>query len=154
LAVLLAVLAGLLVWRRYRRSKATAADNEEAVVPSDGEGTPPKETPASLVPDASQGTNIAVPQEQDAAAITNQLRILQDQVQQLIQDRAEGSSTAGSDTASVTRSLSTMKRDQTRVVREHQLGHVVTDSLVHTDSGLRLTAGRVVDELPPTYVAD
>ncbi|KAJ7730207.1 hypothetical protein B0H14DRAFT_3158900 [Mycena olivaceomarginata] len=108
MAVLQAVLAGLLQSNScgQRRGSSTIGWRRY----------PPRETPASLVPDASQGTNIAVPQEQDAAAITNQLRILQDQIQQLIQDRAEGSSTAGSDTASVTRSLSTMKRDQTRVV--------------------------------------
>ncbi|KAJ7658267.1 hypothetical protein DFH06DRAFT_1196487 [Mycena polygramma] len=52
--------------------------------------------------------------------------------------------------SSATRSLSTMKRDQTRVL--HATNSMATDSLVHTDGGLRLTAGSAMDEAPPEYV--
>ncbi|KAJ7635735.1 hypothetical protein DFH06DRAFT_1336380 [Mycena polygramma] len=87
-----------------------------------------------------------------------QFRILQQQVQRLEQ-RVEGSGSASSDTTSLGRSLSTMKREQTRALQDSGQGRHITDTLVHTDSGLRLTAGRgadegVVHELPPTYVAD
>ncbi|KAJ6451867.1 hypothetical protein C8R47DRAFT_290859 [Mycena vitilis] len=91
-------------------------------------------------------------QEEIAA---ERFHVLQQQVQRLEQ-RVEGSSSAGSDTASLGRSLSGMKREQTRALQGS--GRTITDNLVYTDSGLRLTAGRaeerVVEELPPTYVAD
>ncbi|KAJ6467103.1 hypothetical protein C8R47DRAFT_1153147 [Mycena vitilis] len=51
--------------------------------------------------------------------------------------------------SSATRSLSTMKRDQTGVLRA--TNSTATDSLVHTDGGLRLTAGSAMDEAPPEY---
>ncbi|KAJ7115409.1 hypothetical protein C8R44DRAFT_880708 [Mycena epipterygia] len=79
--------------------------------------------------------------------------------------RPDAQSSVASDntSTSVSRSIFTMKRDQTRIVREHQYrysgyGHAtVRDSLVHTDSGLRLTAQTVADEdggVPPTYVTE
>ncbi|KAJ6522218.1 hypothetical protein DFH09DRAFT_1330697 [Mycena vulgaris] len=68
---------------------------------------------------------------------------------------SEETSAAGSETASFAGcSLSKMKREQVRVVRETQAGYETADAFVHTDGGLQLTAGRVVDDLPPTYVAD
>ncbi|KAJ6583256.1 hypothetical protein B0H10DRAFT_1962253 [Mycena sp. CBHHK59/15] len=36
-------------------------------------------------------------------------------------------------------------------VSAHRDRYSAVDALVHTDSGLRLTAGRVADEVPPTY---
>ncbi|KAJ6451858.1 hypothetical protein C8R47DRAFT_1229647 [Mycena vitilis] len=96
------------------------------------------------------------PAVQDATA-AGRFHALQQQIRRLEQ-RVEGSSSTGSDTASLGRSLSTMKREQTRALQEQGPGRTVTETLVHTDSGLRLTTGReeeeVVDELPPTYVAD
>jgi hypothetical protein len=74
--------------------------------------------------------------------------MLREHVQQL--EQRVGSS-AGD--PAVRRSLSTMKREQTRVVRENEESYRGVDSLVHTDSGLRLTPGRV-NELPPNYAAD
>lgn len=51
--------------------------------------------------------------------------------------------------------LSTMKRDQMRTVGEHTLpGGRARDVLVHTDSGMRLGPGPVVEELPPVYAED
>ncbi|KAJ7662762.1 hypothetical protein DFH06DRAFT_357736 [Mycena polygramma] len=90
-----------------------------------------------------------------SVATQEEFRLLREQLEQLRQ-RMDGSSavTTGSETASLERSLSTMKREQTRALQSQGQGGNVTDTLVHTDSGLRLTAGRAVNELPPSYVAD
>ncbi|KAJ6473404.1 hypothetical protein C8R47DRAFT_1295073 [Mycena vitilis] len=91
-----------------------------------------------------------------SVAAQDEVRILREQLEQSKQRVDGGSATAmGQKNASLGRSLSTMKREQTRVLQP-QLGpgNYVTDTLFHTDSGLRLTAGRAVDELPPSYVAD
>ncbi|KAJ7133925.1 hypothetical protein C8R43DRAFT_1133163 [Mycena crocata] len=82
------------------------------------------------------------------------IQLLAEQVRRLT-EHAEANSAVGSDAASVAmgRSLSTMKREQNRPVQQGQRGPFAADALIHTDSDLRLTAGRVVDELPPTYVA-
>ncbi|KAJ7921898.1 hypothetical protein B0H13DRAFT_1866320 [Mycena leptocephala] len=83
-------------------------------------------------------------------------------VERLAMDRPDARSSVASDTTATSRavygparSISTLKRDQTRAVRDHQYGYSgssVRDSLVHTESGLRLTA-EAVDEVPPTYEA-
>ncbi|KAJ7662752.1 hypothetical protein DFH06DRAFT_1471510 [Mycena polygramma] len=90
-----------------------------------------------------------------SGAIQDDVRVLREELQQLRQ-QVQGSSTPGdSEAASLGRSISTMKREQTRALQQQGPGSNVTDSLVHTDSGLRLTASRrEVDELPPSYVAD
>ncbi|KAJ7187394.1 hypothetical protein C8R46DRAFT_1342498 [Mycena filopes] len=150
------ILAFLVGWILSRRKKHT-----------NGPTTPAMQESASLQdhPLLTQSPSVAIltatktePPSQDAVS-AEQFRLLQEQVRQLSQQRAgsstAGTSVAGSDTASLGRSLSTMKREQTRALVEHgERGEGVTDTLVHTDSGLRLTAGRTVDELPPTYVAD
>ncbi|KAJ6451868.1 hypothetical protein C8R47DRAFT_1329606 [Mycena vitilis] len=50
------------------------------------------------------------------------------------------------------------ERYQTRALQGSGRTIAITDTLIHTDSGLRLTAGRAeergVEELPPMYVAD
>jgi hypothetical protein len=74
----------------------------------------------------------------------------------LVSTSMEGSSAETWESASRARSLSMMKRDQIRALQDDErgVGVGVSDTLVHTDSGLRLTAGRVVDEVPPSYVVD
>ncbi|KAJ7757333.1 hypothetical protein DFH07DRAFT_772816 [Mycena maculata] len=100
--------------------------------------------------DAAQSTDVPAPSDPAAVALPQELRTLTEGFERYRQ-HAEGSSTTRSETASVRRSLSVMKRDQTLAVLNHQEGY----ALVHTDSGLRLSAGRpVVDELPPTYTED
>ncbi|KAJ7620912.1 hypothetical protein DFH06DRAFT_1305929 [Mycena polygramma] len=88
----------------------------------------------------------------DDIGLAEQVRLLKHELRELRQ-RVDGGSTTSSETASLGRSLSTMKREQTQALQQHGRGSHVTDALVHTDSGLRLTAGRA-EELPPTYVAD
>ncbi|KAJ7618203.1 hypothetical protein DFH06DRAFT_100050 [Mycena polygramma] len=136
------LLLGLIIVRRARRNNGRGPD------------TPAMEESGPASTDAFFTATTRGPEPLSA----EQFRILQQQVQRLEQ-RVEGSVSAGSETTSLGRSLSTMKREQTRALQEHGQGMHITDTLVHTDSGLRLTAGRgadegVVDELPPTYVAD
>ncbi|KAJ7271274.1 hypothetical protein C8J57DRAFT_1508227 [Mycena rebaudengoi] len=98
-------------------------------------------------------------QETDPPTLVEQVRLLHEQVQRLGVERdnaASGSSSSGGGGSSIGRSLSTMKSEQTRALRSHSgYANGASDSLTHTDSGLRLTAGRTVDEAPPpTYQAD
>jgi hypothetical protein len=62
------------------------------------------------------------------------------------------SSTASGDLSTVSRSLSTMKRDQSRALRA--TNPTATNTIVHTDSGVRLTAGPAQEEIPPQYAPD
>ncbi|KAJ7187385.1 hypothetical protein C8R46DRAFT_1207333 [Mycena filopes] len=149
-ALILAFLVGWMLSRRAKRRRGpTTPAMEESASPQDHSPLTRSSSVAILTKND--------PPSQDAVA--ERFRLLEEQIRQLSQQRA-GSSTAGSsvarsDTASLGRSLSTMKREQTRALVEHgERGDGVTDTLVHTDSGLRLTAGRTADELPPTYVAD
>ncbi|KAJ7662724.1 hypothetical protein DFH06DRAFT_1396873 [Mycena polygramma] len=89
------------------------------------------------------------PRTDEVTALREELQLLRQQVQ-----GGNSSTAVETENDSLGRSLSTMKREQTRALQEHGRGGDVTDMLVHTDSGLRLTAGRAVDELPPTYAAD
>ncbi|KAJ7187386.1 hypothetical protein C8R46DRAFT_1184986 [Mycena filopes] len=152
-ALILALVVGWMLSRRAKHAKErTTPAMEESASPPDNPLL--TQSPAVTVPT----TRKSEPASQDAVS-AEQFRLLQEEVRQLRQQRAgsstAGSSIAGSDTASLGRSLSIMKREQTRALVEHgERGDGVTDTLVHTDSGLRLTAGRTVDELPPTYVAD
>ncbi|KAJ7156518.1 hypothetical protein C8R43DRAFT_1183883 [Mycena crocata] len=126
-----------------------------------GKGTQPGSIEKALPP-ALNSQHGATPEENTFSAdeiptAATRLEILKEEVRRL-EEQAGGSSTAGSDTmstasVSVGRSLSTMKRHQTRALQNHQYGYA-RDSLVHTDSGLRLSAATDVDELPPTYLAD
>ncbi|KAJ7938869.1 hypothetical protein B0H13DRAFT_2301075 [Mycena leptocephala] len=145
-ALLLVFFVGLMFESGSPSSNALII-SKEAVTPAP-DAMPPAQPP--------QVNSAAPPSEQDNAGVTaEQFRILQEELQQLRQ-RIEGSSTTVSATRSESpgRSLSTMKREQTRALVEHARGSGVTDTLVHTNSGLRLTAGRVADDPPPTYVAD
>ncbi|KAJ6467078.1 hypothetical protein C8R47DRAFT_33368 [Mycena vitilis] len=86
------------------------------------------------------------------ADLAAEMRLVRTQMERLAaQQRAiEG----GADSVSVARSLSTMKHEQTRVLRE--MSPTATNSVEHTDSGLRLTAGSVYhdDGSPPEYVPE
>ncbi|KAJ7757353.1 hypothetical protein DFH07DRAFT_1025394 [Mycena maculata] len=98
--------------------------------------------------DAAPPGDILSPSVLDTVALAQELRTLKEEFNQFRQN-AEGSSTAISETTSATRSLSTMKRDQTRALQDHGEGYSAADAPVHTDSGLRLMVGRrAVDELP------
>ncbi|KAJ7635545.1 hypothetical protein DFH06DRAFT_1303059 [Mycena polygramma] len=107
-------------------------------------------------PELQRADDMVTPSESDDAGVAEQVRVMKAQLERLEQ-RVEGSGSAGSQTTSVGRPFSTMKREQTRVLQEHGLGTGVVDSLVHTEGGLRLTAERSArpgDELPPSYDAD
>ncbi|KAJ6548204.1 hypothetical protein DFH09DRAFT_1367035 [Mycena vulgaris] len=149
LSALVAVVFGLFLCRRAQHRKAgTGAGAEESRSAPflEAEELPPW-TPVTTSP---VGDPLSAESDE---AIAERLRVLREQVR-LLEQRAEGSSTAGTEAVSLGRSLSTMKREQMRVVQDHQAGYGGADSLVHTDSGLRLTAGREINEVPPSYVAD
>ncbi|KAJ6577944.1 hypothetical protein B0H19DRAFT_1337789 [Mycena capillaripes] len=48
--------------------------------------------------------------------------------------------------------LAAMKREQIQAVRDHAPAVLPKDLLLHTDSGIRLTPARQVEELPPQYI--
>ncbi|KAJ7662835.1 hypothetical protein DFH06DRAFT_1325183 [Mycena polygramma] len=141
-AAVLALLSIFLLWRSAPHRRRARAERRDAK--PDGVAAPAFRSPD--FPD------FGPPEEQDATTLAAQVRRLQEQVKRLESERSEGGgSTVGSDTASVARSMSTMKRDQMWSI--HQSRYTESDELSHTDSGLRLTAGRTVHAPPPMYVA-
>ncbi|KAJ6577943.1 hypothetical protein B0H19DRAFT_1062508 [Mycena capillaripes] len=48
--------------------------------------------------------------------------------------------------------LAVMKREQMQAVRDHAPAVLPGDLLLHTDSGVRLTPARQLEELPPQYI--
>ncbi|KAJ6502930.1 hypothetical protein C8R47DRAFT_1316869 [Mycena vitilis] len=148
LALILACLVGFMLSRRAKHRVATPHMEESGSVP-------PSFVWKNFRATTDDSTSETMAEkEEDEAQAADRLRVLREEVQRL--EQQAGSSSAGLVTAppALGRSLSTMKREQTLALEEHERGAGVVDTLVHTDSGLRLTAGRVVDELPPTYVAD
>ncbi|KAJ7605708.1 hypothetical protein DFH06DRAFT_1252574 [Mycena polygramma] len=99
-----------------------------------------------------------VPPDKDAisndpvADLAAEMRLVRTQMERLAaqQQAIEG----GADSVSVARSLSTMKHEQTRVL--HEMSPTTTNSVEHTHSGLRLTAGSVYHDAgsPPEYVPE
>ncbi|KAJ7662774.1 hypothetical protein DFH06DRAFT_1396954 [Mycena polygramma] len=85
--------------------------------------------------------------------LAEQVRLLTDELLR-VRERGDASSTAASETASMGRSISTMKREQTQALQQHRRASNVPDSTVRTDRGVRLTVGRAEEDMPPNYVAD
>lgn len=171
-ALILALFVGFLFYHRARRTKADAPGMEEwgsmagLVIPrGDRDG---------LVGNGGiqnhRGSAGAAQLQQNQSGREVPLGQLTENVQRwerttngtrsdiasLVSTSMEGSSAETWESASRARSLSMMKRDQIRALQDDErgVGVGVSDTLVHTDSGLRLTAGRVVDEVPPSYVVD
>ncbi|KAJ7608956.1 hypothetical protein DFH06DRAFT_1346636 [Mycena polygramma] len=100
-----------------------------------------------------------VPPDKDAvsndpvADLAAEMRLVRTQMERLAAQQALQGGADGTE-ISVTRSLSTMKHEQTRVLRE--MSTTATNSVEHTESGLRLTAGSVYhdDGSPPGYVPE
>ncbi|KAJ7662714.1 hypothetical protein DFH06DRAFT_357154 [Mycena polygramma] len=107
------------------------------------------------IPGAEGRRTGTIPSEQEDVGLAEQMRLLKEEVQQLRQQvRGNSSTPADSSTPPLGRSLSTMKREQTRALQQQGRGSTdVTDTLMYTESGVRLTAGRAEDDLPPSYVA-
>jgi hypothetical protein len=95
----------------------------------------------------------------DTRVLEEQVRGLQEQVERMEAARSDGGDSLPSGSAAergdVARSLSGMKRDQTRALQEGELGNHsrVRDVLVHTHTGLNLTAGDP-SAPPPTYESE
>ncbi|KAJ6598637.1 hypothetical protein B0H10DRAFT_2085710 [Mycena sp. CBHHK59/15] len=95
----------------------------------------------------------------ETTALAAEIRMVRSQVERLEvrqsavrHDSVGGSSLMSDVGGSLPRSLSTMKRDQSRVLRDTY--STATNSMVHTDSGLRLAAGTLGEEVPPEYAPD
>ncbi|KAJ7764028.1 hypothetical protein DFH07DRAFT_956300 [Mycena maculata] len=119
-------------WHARRQHREVSLDLEEM--------TPAAPTEAAMEelshPDTSQPSYFPTTSDPVPIGLAQKLRTLKEEFNQFRQN-TEGSSTAISEITSVTH------------------GYGGADALVHTNSGLRLTAGqRVVDELPPTYMED
>jgi hypothetical protein len=147
--LVLAVIA--LFWSRTRARKM-----DREVEPKTIPVAAPRSRPEAMT---SPNTLASAQSPPDATEIpprelAEQVRVLQAEMQRLSARRADDRSSLASDSASVARSLSTMKSDQTRVVQSTQRGYAggVRGAVIHTDSGMRLSAARlssVVDEFPP-----
>ncbi|KAJ7187399.1 hypothetical protein C8R46DRAFT_1059648 [Mycena filopes] len=152
IALILALAGGCMLSRQAKRGGGQTPQMMEESAPRQND---PLLTRSPSVPVIAV-TNTG-PAWQDPMA-AERLRLLEEEVHQMRQSRAGSSNARSSVTdsdASLGRSLSTMKREQTRALAVHgEGGESVRDTLLHTDSGLRLSAGRMVDELPPTYIAD
>ncbi|KAJ7479850.1 hypothetical protein FB451DRAFT_1556663 [Mycena latifolia] len=84
----------------------------------------------------------------DNPALAEQIRELQAHTAELqVAVRAQRS-------PSVSTRLAAMKSEQSRAVQENAPAVPAADLLQHTDSGLRLTPARNVEELPPEYAAE
>ncbi|KAJ7643172.1 hypothetical protein DFH06DRAFT_1333953 [Mycena polygramma] len=152
LAGLLAVLGVVWLSRRRLRSR----DVEDGVPPAMEELAPPRGGPtaAGAAPQRESALPVDADGDEAAAILAAKVLALEAEVQQMKSEREEGSSSvANTDVSAPTRSLSTMKRVQAHTVRNYEDGYTGADAVVHTDSGVRLTAARV-DELPPTYAPE
>ncbi|KAJ7479872.1 hypothetical protein FB451DRAFT_1449302 [Mycena latifolia] len=152
-----AIVASLLIARSTNRlasgqvpgsrRKAAQASDVEAALNAASSGPATGIAGPSLKED-----NPHPPAERDPSLLAEQVRVLQ------ASSAATASSTASGGPPetgpSLTRSLSTMKREQTQAVQGYE--PAARDLLVHTDSGLRLEPGRAgeTEELPPTYVEE
>ncbi|KAJ6498398.1 hypothetical protein C8R47DRAFT_1212095 [Mycena vitilis] len=152
-------LAGLLaiigvVWLSRRRQRPQ--DPEDGVPPAMEELAQPRGGPTSggAAPQRESALPVGADGDEAAAILAAKVIALEAEVQQMKSEREEGSSSvANTDVTAPTRSLSTMKRVQAHTVRNYEDGYTGADAVVHTDSGVRLTAARA-DELPPTYAPE
>jgi hypothetical protein len=100
---------------RHRQGSASSSIEEAPLPPLGGAVKEMVEAPYGHPTRPSDDAGTA---PGDAAALAAEVRALKAQVQRL-EARAEGS-TVGSETASIPRSLSTMKREQTHAVRDSE----------------------------------
>ncbi|KAJ7092871.1 hypothetical protein B0H15DRAFT_972491 [Mycena belliarum] len=135
--MILAVILGLILWRHGRRRNEPRSLNMV-----EASYQPPVMSAANQPAPEAPDVGVAVP---GVVQLADEMRMLREKVQRL----GEGSS-AGSETASISPAFSSMKRQQMAVVGDLADGDQ-GEALVHTDSGLR---GRIVQELPPTYVPE
>ncbi|KAJ7836021.1 hypothetical protein B0H13DRAFT_2423529 [Mycena leptocephala] len=142
ISVMIAVAIYLCL--RARKLAARAGDGHSSQPPPHATGTIPSPTATELVAE---------------------MRMMRSQVERLAADQRalqRGSTTStfselespttSRDFLTVSRSVSMMKRDQSRALRATNA--TATNSIVHTDGGLRLTAGTAPDEIPPQYVPE
>ncbi|KAJ7511915.1 hypothetical protein B0H11DRAFT_2268876 [Mycena galericulata] len=173
-AALLFLLTALYLFRRRRKSISisnsnsssssdAAADTMPMIVKQPIDAFPAARR--SYLSSSSPPYAYAESPRASESGVVDEIRSLRAQVSRLEERVAVtgegGTGSVGSTSVPVRRSLSSMKRDQTRALLEDQDFYEGWDSLVHTDSGIRLSAGRPravgvldVEELPPTYMAE
>ncbi|KAJ7509230.1 hypothetical protein B0H11DRAFT_2216927 [Mycena galericulata] len=172
-AALLFLLTALYLYRRRRKSisKSNPSSSSDAT----GDTMPMLvKHPVDAFPavrrsylSSSSSPSYADSARASESGVVDEIRSLRAQVSRLEERVAvtgEGDSVGmerSSAAVPVRRSVSSMKRDQTRALLEDQDFYEGRDSLVDTDSGIRLFAGRTravgvvdVEELPPTYMAE
>ncbi|KAJ6473398.1 hypothetical protein C8R47DRAFT_1295070 [Mycena vitilis] len=180
-ALIVLVLGGLTLARRAKYGKGRYTSAVERSGPRD---TDPVDTSKESWPQAVEvlsGTTHTSSNAQENLRLGEQVRLLTDEILRLkeradesgtenlrlgeqvrlltdellrVRERGDASSTAASETASMGRSVSTMKREQTHALQQHRRGSNLTESTARTDRGVRSTAGRAEEEMPPNYVAD
>ncbi|KAJ7894377.1 hypothetical protein B0H13DRAFT_2276471 [Mycena leptocephala] len=110
---------------------------------------------------SGRGGNVgSIQAERDPSLLAEQVKVLKAQLQTALRaqgnaaDSAARTTSTATDAAapgpSVTRSISTTKREQTGALTVRNYEPVPL--LVHTDSGIRLEPVQAVEELPPMYV--
>ncbi|KAJ7249673.1 hypothetical protein C8J57DRAFT_1475186 [Mycena rebaudengoi] len=144
----LSLAVGIFLYRRSRRWN----ERKPIVIPAREKGSPKSNLTAPMTQHPPQ---LRIDME-PAPPLEEEVRLLREKVQRLEANTAAVSDSAAG--SSVTRSLSTMKTEQTRALHEgHRVYRDVSevrDSLVETDSGLRLMADVVGNPPPPLYQAD
>ncbi|KAJ6580974.1 hypothetical protein B0H19DRAFT_1060662 [Mycena capillaripes] len=159
LSLAVSLLAFYVLRRRARRT--SAPDEEMSPGPrSEEKGTQivsVSDRPATRTGSAATGSAGIVQAERNPSVLEEQIRVLKGQLQAALQAHDDAThavtetESSISDASPLTRSFSTMKREQTFAVQDNQAA--ARDLLVHTDSGLRLESARSLEELPPVYVA-
>ncbi|KAJ7847261.1 hypothetical protein B0H14DRAFT_2583714 [Mycena olivaceomarginata] len=131
IAAIAAFLSILFLCRRARHRKTLNGAGEEDERPGASHPpTLPKETPdttTALMAERQGCSPAAMAPEQDSVGIAEQLRALREEVQ-LLKQHAEGNTARSETNVSVGRSLSTMKREQTRVV-QNQAGYSLSSKV-------------------------
>ncbi|KAJ7107581.1 hypothetical protein C8R44DRAFT_858029 [Mycena epipterygia] len=103
-----AAFLGLLLWRRSQRRKNGSAFVMEQRAETRQNAMPPRLVP---LPARARANDLAVPEDKNTPEVAAKLRILKEQVQRL-ECRVEGSgnSSAGFDTASMSRGTTSLRR--------------------------------------------
>ncbi|KAJ7270571.1 hypothetical protein C8J57DRAFT_1716595 [Mycena rebaudengoi] len=137
--VVLALAAGIILWRNRRKTSGIPIGDSE-------NGSP---TSAPIKPH----TDV-----EPAPSLEEKMRQLQAKVERLEANTTSAASVSAAPGSSVTRSLSTMKTEQTLALyqghRVYSEASRVRDVLAETDRGLHLMAEGIDNPPPPVYHAD
>ncbi|KAJ6452379.1 hypothetical protein C8R47DRAFT_1204333 [Mycena vitilis] len=134
-AVALVALLGVVLFLFLRGRNEAREKLHKAESPSDRFDTP------------SNGAEPETDLIAEMRMVRSHVERLAEQQKQALHEGSSGASVFLDTESKVTRSVSTMKRDQSRVLRA--TNSTATNSMVYTDSGLRLAPGVATEEAPP-----